>query len=37
LKSVLCGVVAPEAAGWFRNEITEAGDLKGPELATMNA
>jgi TRAP-type mannitol/chloroaromatic compound transport system substrate-binding protein len=32
LKSVLCGVVTPEAAGWFRNEITGVDDLKGLKM-----
>jgi TRAP-type mannitol/chloroaromatic compound transport system substrate-binding protein len=32
LKSVLCGVVTPEAAGWFRKEITQADDLKGLKM-----
>jgi TRAP-type mannitol/chloroaromatic compound transport system substrate-binding protein len=32
LKSVLCGVVTPEAAGWFRKEITAADDLKGLKM-----
>lgn len=29
LKSVLCGVVTPEAAGWFRKEIASIEDLGG--------
>jgi TRAP-type mannitol/chloroaromatic compound transport system substrate-binding protein len=32
LKSVLCGVVTPEAAGWFRQEITGAEDLRGLKM-----
>ncbi len=32
LKSVLCGVVTPEAAGWFRKEITAVDDLKGLKM-----
>ena len=32
LKSVLCGVVTPEAAGWFRKEITGAEDLRGLKM-----
>jgi TRAP-type mannitol/chloroaromatic compound transport system substrate-binding protein len=32
LRSVLCGVVTPEAAGWFRKEITELDDLKGLKM-----
>ena len=29
IKSIVCGVVAPEAAGWFRKEINSVDDLKG--------
>ena len=29
LKSVICGIVGPASAGWFRNEITSINDLKG--------
>lgn len=32
LKSLLCGVVTPEAAGWFREEITGPDDLKGLKM-----
>jgi TRAP-type mannitol/chloroaromatic compound transport system substrate-binding protein len=32
LKSVLCGVVTPEAAGWFRKEITGVDDLRGLKM-----
>jgi TRAP-type mannitol/chloroaromatic compound transport system substrate-binding protein len=32
LKSLLCGVVTPEAAGWFRKEITGPDDLKGLKM-----
>jgi TRAP-type mannitol/chloroaromatic compound transport system substrate-binding protein len=32
LKSVLCGVVTPEAAGWFRKEINGAEDLRGLKM-----
>ena len=29
LKSLPCGVIAPEASGWFRKEITSIDDLAG--------
>lgn len=29
IKSLPCGIVAPEAAGWFRTEIVAVQDLKG--------
>ncbi|WP_349359566.1 TRAP transporter substrate-binding protein [Stappia sp.] len=32
IKSLACGVIAPEASGWFRNEITSADDLKGLKM-----
>ncbi|MGH6894928.1 MAG: TRAP transporter substrate-binding protein [Geminicoccaceae bacterium] len=32
LKSVLCGVVTPEAAGWFRKEIAGVDDLRGLKM-----
>lgn len=32
LKSIICGVAAPEAGGWFRNEIKEVDDLKGVKM-----
>jgi TRAP-type mannitol/chloroaromatic compound transport system substrate-binding protein len=32
LKSILCGVVTPEAAGWFRSEINSVDDLKGLKM-----
>jgi TRAP-type mannitol/chloroaromatic compound transport system substrate-binding protein len=32
LKSILCGVVTPEAAGWFRKEIKKVDDLKGLKM-----
>jgi len=32
LKSLPCGVVAPEASGWFREEIKSVEDLKGLEM-----
>ena len=27
--SIICGVIAPEASGWFRNEIHSVDDLRG--------
>ncbi|MEM7226301.1 MAG: TRAP transporter substrate-binding protein [Pseudomonadota bacterium] len=32
IKSVLCGVIAPEASGWFRKEIKSIEDLKGLKM-----
>ena len=32
LKSIPCGVIAPEASGWFREEITSIDDLKGLKM-----
>jgi TRAP-type mannitol/chloroaromatic compound transport system substrate-binding protein len=32
LKSLLCGLLAPEASGWFRMEITGPEDLKGLKM-----
>jgi len=32
LKSLPCGVVAPEASGWFRKEIKSVEDLKGLKM-----
>ena len=32
LYSLICGVIAPEASGWFRNEITSVDDLKGLKM-----
>lgn len=32
IKSVLCGVIAPEASGWFRKEIKSVDDLKGLKM-----
>ena len=32
IKSVMCGVIAPEASGWFRNEIKSIDDLKGLKM-----
>jgi TRAP-type mannitol/chloroaromatic compound transport system substrate-binding protein len=30
--SITCGVIAPEASGWFRKEITSVDDLKGLKM-----
>ncbi len=32
IHSVTCGVIAPEASGWFRNEIKSVDDLKGLKM-----
>jgi TRAP-type mannitol/chloroaromatic compound transport system substrate-binding protein len=32
IKSLPCGVIAPEASGWFRKEITSVDDLKGLKM-----
>jgi TRAP-type mannitol/chloroaromatic compound transport system substrate-binding protein len=32
IKSIICGLIAPEASGWFRNEIKSADDLKGLKM-----
>jgi TRAP-type mannitol/chloroaromatic compound transport system substrate-binding protein len=32
IKSVMCGVIAPEASGWFRKEINSIDDLKGLKM-----
>ena len=32
LKSLVCGVIAPEASGWFREEINSIDDLKGLKM-----
>ena len=32
IKSVVCGVIAPEASGWFRKEINSIEDLKGLKM-----
>jgi TRAP-type mannitol/chloroaromatic compound transport system substrate-binding protein len=32
IKSVICGVIAPEASGWFRKEIKSVDDLKGLKM-----
>lgn len=29
IKSVMCGIIAPEASGWFRTEMTSVEDLRG--------
>jgi len=32
IKSLLCGIIAPEASGWFRKEIKTVGDLRGLKM-----
>jgi len=32
IKGMLCGIIAPEASGWFREEITSVDDLKGLKM-----
>jgi len=32
LKSLICGLIAPEASGWFRKEIKSVDDLKGLKM-----
>ncbi|MEM8877066.1 MAG: TRAP transporter substrate-binding protein [Pseudomonadota bacterium] len=32
IHSIICGVIAPEASGWFREEITSIDDLKGLKM-----
>ncbi|MBL4691379.1 MAG: TRAP transporter substrate-binding protein [Rhodospirillales bacterium] len=32
IHSIFCGIVAPEAAGWFRNRIRTVEDLKGLKM-----
>ena len=32
IKSLICGVIAPEASGWFRSEIKSVDDLKGLKM-----
>ena len=32
LKSIICGMIAPEASGWFRKEIKTLADLKGLKM-----
>jgi TRAP-type mannitol/chloroaromatic compound transport system substrate-binding protein len=32
IKSLICGVIAPEASGWFRKEINSVDDLKGLKM-----
>ena len=29
IKGIFCGVIAPEASGWFRKEINSAADFEG--------
>lgn len=32
LKSIICGMIAPEASGWFRKEIKTIADFKGLKI-----
>jgi len=32
IHSVMCGVIAPESSGWFKNEITSVDDLQGLKM-----
>ena len=32
LKSIICGLIAPEASGWFRREIKSVADFKGLKI-----
>ncbi|MGF1477025.1 MAG: TRAP transporter substrate-binding protein [Geminicoccaceae bacterium] len=32
IEPVLCGIIAPEASGWFKNEITSVEDLRGLKM-----
>ncbi|MEX0758393.1 MAG: TRAP transporter substrate-binding protein [Tistlia sp.] len=32
IKSLICGIIAPEASGWFRKEIKTLEDLKGLKM-----
>lgn len=32
IKSLICGIIAPEASGWFRKEIKSVDDLKGLKM-----
>ncbi len=32
IQSLVCGIIAPEASGWFRKEIKSAEDLKGLKM-----
>lgn len=32
IKSITCGVIAPEASGWFRKEINSVEDMKGLKM-----
>ncbi len=35
VKSIVCGVIAPEAAGWFRRRIRTVKDLEGLKMRTF--
>jgi TRAP-type mannitol/chloroaromatic compound transport system substrate-binding protein len=32
IKSIICGVIAPEASGWFRQELSGVEDLRGMSM-----
>jgi TRAP-type mannitol/chloroaromatic compound transport system substrate-binding protein len=32
IKAVMCGIIAPEASGWFRKEINSTADLSGLKM-----
>lgn len=32
IEPILCGIISPETAGWFRNEIETAADLEGLKI-----
>lgn len=32
IKSLICGIIAPEASGWFRKEINTVDDLRGLKM-----
>jgi TRAP-type mannitol/chloroaromatic compound transport system substrate-binding protein len=32
IKAVICGIIAPEASGWFRKEINSTADLNGLKM-----
>jgi TRAP-type mannitol/chloroaromatic compound transport system substrate-binding protein len=32
IHSMICGIISPEASGWFRNEIKSLDDLKGLKM-----
>ncbi len=32
IKSIMCGIIAPEASGWFRKEINSTADLQGIKM-----